>query len=102
MNKNYIYNFFTLYSFYISFNLLGNTPLYESQLSYADSLYKTFNNPVKPTKAGIKCFLRHTYNNILYKDYLAINLSHINAFLSYSTHCTQPKVYVKSVLKIFL
>ncbi|KKP36045.1 MAG: hypothetical protein UR26_C0001G0089 [candidate division TM6 bacterium GW2011_GWF2_32_72] len=58
--------------------------------------------PVKFTPAGIKCFLKHTYNHKEYgENFLPNNFSHFLQFLEQGNSTGQSREYSQGIIKLF-
>ena len=71
-------------------------------LSTETNILASFAQPVTLTPAGIKKFLRHTYNHQDYGlEFLPNNFSHFLQFLRKGKESHQKRAYVQSVFRLF-
>jgi hypothetical protein len=65
--------------------------------------FDIFWKPVKYSQSSIKCFIKHSYNNLAYAPkFLAFGFGyHIVPLLSYAHLNQQPRAYIKSIIKLF-
>ncbi len=72
-----------------------------SQLG-SSSLYDSAFRPIDFNRASITSFITHSYNHTAYaENLLALDFSHIIQFLSFATQSPQPRLYAKSIFKLF-
>ena len=76
---------------------------FTNENQYNTDRFDIFWKPVKYTQSSIKCFLKHTYNNVCYaQKFLALNFPyHIIPLLSYAQQNESPRLYSKSILDLF-
>lgn len=65
-------------------------------------LVKEFCRPLKFTRSGIRCFLRHSFNRVEYaQDFLPHNFSHLIQFLQFGNSTEQTTAYFQSTVRLF-
>lgn len=67
------------------------------QETYQRMLY----SPIKFSKSGLNCFLRHVFNNIEYPDFFMHDMRHITEFLRWGKDSGQQRAYMKSAFRLF-
>lgn len=102
--KNFYFIFLTLYT-------LSTKNIKSSESITQDNQKDSYNQQFVPakffkqlkyTQSSIKCFLKHIYNHQYYADkFLALNFDHVIDFLSHIEKTTEPRAYIKSILKLF-
>lgn len=61
-----------------------------------------FCSPVKFTRSGVRCFLRHVFNRAEYcEDFYPHSFSHVIEFLQYGNQTKQDIEYIISTLRLF-
>ncbi len=61
-----------------------------------------FCTPVKFTRSGVRCFLKHVFNRAEYcQDYYPHSFSHVIEFLQYGNQTEQDLEYIISTLRLF-
>lgn len=61
-----------------------------------------FCTPVKFTRSGVRCFLKHVFNRAEYcQDYYPHSFSHVIEFLEYGNQTEQDLEYIISTLRLF-
>ena len=67
-----------------------------------DELLEHFFSPIKFTRQGVNCFIKHTFNHREYKNFLPHHLKHIEQFLLYGNKTQQDNSYPQTVFKLFM
>lgn len=82
---------------------ISNKPVYrQKRFAQRPKKITRFFKPIKYTRSGIQCWLKHTFNDYAYgQRFLPFNLSHLEQFLSYADENEQPRLYSQSVLRLF-
>ena len=58
--------------------------------------------PIKFTRSGIRCFLKHVFNRPEYAtEFLPYNFTHVLQFLEYGKKTEQTAVYMQSIIRLF-
>jgi len=68
----------------------------------ADMLFTAFCQPIKFTRSGVRCFLRHSFSREEYaQEFLPHNFCHLIEFLEFGKDSHQNNVYVQSTIRLF-
>lgn len=74
----------------------------EEYLNESDMLFNAFCQPLKFTRSGIRCFLRHSFSRSEYaEEFLPHNFCHFIEFLEFGKDSHQNNVYVQSTIRLF-
>lgn len=87
--------------FYLILSASLATPLCAQQAIEHDML-SSFLKPIKCTKSGLRCFMRHSFNHPLYaREFLPLSFVHITDLLEFGRSLPQPRSYLESVFALF-
>ncbi|MEX0940275.1 MAG: hypothetical protein WDZ41_02865 [Candidatus Babeliales bacterium] len=73
----------------------------ESSLTETDEALNLFCIPIKFTKSGIKCFLKHTFSRNEYSEFLSHDFFHLIEFLQYGKDSHQNTIFLQSTIRLF-
>ena len=77
-------------------------PVQEEYLCESDKILESFCMPLKFTRSGIRCFLKHTFSREEYaEEFLPHNFCHLIEFLEYGNHSEQNNLYIQSTIRLF-
>lgn len=77
------------------------TPAQEYLTEY-DKLLQSVCTPIKFTRSGMRCFLKHTFNRKEYaQDILPHTMNHLTQFLDYGKKTNQDGAFIQSTLRLF-
>jgi hypothetical protein len=68
---------------------------------YLEHKVLSFSAPVQTTASGFSSFLKNTYNQVEYTDFLPNNFCHIIQFLEHGKNTKQTRSYTQSVVRLF-
>lgn len=75
---------------------------YNSKIRKTNYSLAKFFKPIKYSKSGVQCWLKHTYNDYNYSQkFLPFSLTHLEEFLTFTSNNEHPRLYIQSVLKLF-
>ena len=76
--------------------------IHEEYLSDSDKLLDTFCRPVKFTRSGMRCFLKHSFSRREYaEEFLPHNFCHFIEFLEFGKDSNQNNMYIQSTIRLF-
>jgi len=104
---NYHTSFFLLFLFSFILNVKADSNQFKL-LQSEETCYEepgaltVFYLPIKFTRTGIRCFLKHAFNRPEYAtEFLPYNFTHIVQFLEYGSKTEQSIIYMQSIVRLF-
>lgn len=105
MNYHVFLFLMLLFSFIPDVKADGNhfTLMKSEDMCYEEpSAFTVFYVPIKFTRTGIRCFLKHAFNRPEYAtEFLPYNFTHILQFLEYGNKTKQSADYMQSIVRLF-
>lgn len=75
---------------------------YDNPYAQQDELVRSFCKPIKFTRTGVRCFLRHSFSHRAYTEYfLPHNFCHMVEFLEFGKDSHQNSAFLLSTLRLF-
>ncbi len=76
--------------------------IHEEYLNDSDKLLDAFCRPVKFTRSGMRCFLKHNFSRREYaEEFLPHNFCHFIEFLEFGKDSNQNNMYIQSTIRLF-
>jgi hypothetical protein len=71
-------------------------------ITESDMLFNALCQPIKFTRSGVRCFLRHSFSREEYaQEFLPHNFCHFIEFLEFGKNSHQNNVYLQSTIRLF-